>query len=146
MVKVPPPVATPNQHLLPKGPRQEELLLLVEGQPILVGRDFRICILAAAVVIREGVDSHVLRDAEDAAIQLQKLGEIRGVLACQPIPYGQNYNQGFALPPRLPKSVNGRKSFRISFMGLHTISIRFRDTSADMNTFPVHDGYELDTI
>ena len=87
VVRIPPAVATPDQHLLPERPGQEELLLLVEGQPVLVCGNFGIGILAAPVVVGERIDGHVLSDAEDATIEIQELRQIRGVLARQPIPY-----------------------------------------------------------
>ena len=87
MVGIPPAVASPNQHLLPERPGQEELLLLVEGQAVLVGSDFGIGILAAPVVVGEGIDGHVLCDAEDATVEFKELWQIRGVLARQPVPY-----------------------------------------------------------
>mmetsp|Transcript_122340 Transcript_122340/g.290809 ORF Transcript_122340/g.290809 Transcript_122340/m.290809 type:complete len:301 (-) Transcript_122340:1609-2511(-) len=85
VVRIPPAVATPDQHLLPERPGQEELLLLVEGQPVLVCGNFGIGILAAPVVVGERIDGHVLSDAEDATIEIQELRQIRGVLARQPI-------------------------------------------------------------
>ena len=98
VAQVSPAVAAPNQHRVAHDPREEDLLLLVICQAVLVGGDLWIRVSAAAVMISEGVPetlsvtpskaerhSHVLADAKDTAVKIQKLRQLCGILATQPI-------------------------------------------------------------
>mmetsp|Transcript_7461 Transcript_7461/g.17146 ORF Transcript_7461/g.17146 Transcript_7461/m.17146 type:complete len:395 (+) Transcript_7461:651-1835(+) len=57
----------------------------MEGKPILVGGDLRVCVFASTVMVCEGVDCHVLGDAEDPTVQLQQFWQFGGILAGQSV-------------------------------------------------------------